>query len=248
MEKKEINLYWMYPDILNLHGDRGNIQAFMHIAKLMVLELNVQRVEKYEEKIDFEKADILIFNPGELKTIKRVIEKLRKDEENIKQYIEKDRYIIAIGTSGAIFANDIVSTENEIIEGLKLLDINCIERKTIIGDDIYFTLKDGEEIIGSQIQMVDIILNQAEPLGEVIYGYGNKKNGKEGAKKNNLIFTNALGPVFVKNPWWAEKILMDIAKRKQYQIEEFPIVEYEIEVKSFNSCKEFIEKKKNAKK
>lgn len=248
MEKKEINLYWMYPDILNLHGDRGNIQAFIHIAKLMGLELKVQRIESYEEKIDFEKADILVFNPGELKTIKRVIEKLRKDTESIKQYIETDKHIIVIGTSGAIFANEIVSTENEITNGLKLLDMNCIERKTIIGDDIYFSLKDGEEIIGSQIQMLDIILNQAEPLGEVIYGYGNKENGKEGAKNNNLIFTNTLGPVFVKNPWWAEKMLIDIAKRKQYQIEEIPIAKYEIEVKSFNSCKEFIEKKKNAKK
>ena len=31
----EINLAWMYPDILNLHGERGNAQAFKHVADLL---------------------------------------------------------------------------------------------------------------------------------------------------------------------------------------------------------------------
>lgn len=29
----EINILWMYPDILNLHGDRGNIMAFERVRR-----------------------------------------------------------------------------------------------------------------------------------------------------------------------------------------------------------------------
>ena len=96
--------------------------------------------------------------------------------------------------------------------------------------------------------MLDISQKQGEPLGTINYGYGNNGEGEEGAVYKNLIFTNALGPVFIKNPWWAEKILSDIAERKKYKTNQIPIGEYEIEVKSFNSCKDFIEKKTNVKK
>ena len=72
------------------------------------------------------------------------------------------------------------------------------ERKTVIGDDIYFSINGNQEIIGSQIHMMDFEVNEAQALGEILYGYGNNGTKFEGARVNNLIFTNALGPVFVK--------------------------------------------------
>ena len=32
--KNELNITWLYPDILNLHGDRGNVQACEKIAEM----------------------------------------------------------------------------------------------------------------------------------------------------------------------------------------------------------------------
>ena len=58
MEDKTINIFWMYPDILNLHGDRGNILALGKVADKMGLTLNVTKIERFNEKIDFEKADL----------------------------------------------------------------------------------------------------------------------------------------------------------------------------------------------
>ena len=39
----EINLAWMYPDILNLHGERGNAQSFKIIADKLNIKLNIQK-------------------------------------------------------------------------------------------------------------------------------------------------------------------------------------------------------------
>ena len=65
---------------------------------------------------------------------------------------------------------------------------------------------------------------------------------KRGAKYKNLIFTNTLGPVFVKNPWWGEEILKEIASKKNINIKETE-EEYEIEKSSLESTKRFIEGK-----
>ena len=73
----EINLAWMYPDILNLHGERGNAQAFKHVADLLRIELNIDRIDDIEAKIDFEKYDILLFNCGELKVVPTMVKYLK---------------------------------------------------------------------------------------------------------------------------------------------------------------------------
>lgn len=39
----KITVLWLYPDILNLHGDRGNLMALERIGKLMELPVEVRR-------------------------------------------------------------------------------------------------------------------------------------------------------------------------------------------------------------
>lgn len=244
MEDKTINLLWMYPDILNLHGDRGNVLALGKVAGKMGLTLNITKTEKFNEKIDYGKADIILFSPGELKSALKVLDKLKSDIREVEKYISDNKYMIAIGTTGAIFGKEIERVQNnEVIKGLEFFDMYAKERKTVIGDDIYFTINDKQEIIGSQIHMMDFEVNEAQALGEILYGYGNNGTKFEGARVNNLIFTNALGPVFVKNPWWAETILNQIAISKGIETMDIPVENYELEIKSFNSIKELTEKK-----
>jgi len=244
LEEKTINILWMYPDMLNLHGDRGNILALGKIAEKMGITLNITKVERFNEKIDFEKADIILFNPGELKVALKVLERLKTDMREIEKYVASDKYIIAIGTTGAIFGKEIELLDNkQVVKGLEFFDMYSKERETVIGDDIYFAINDSQEIIGSQIHLVDFDVNETQKLGNIKYGYGNNGTNVEGAQLRNLIFTNALGPVFVKNPWWAEVILNKIAEAKRIDVKEIPVEHYEIEIKSFNSIKELIDKK-----
>ena len=247
MEEKSINLLWMYPDMLNLHGDRGNILALGKIAEKMGITLNINKVERFNEKIDFESADLIFFNPGELKVALKVLDRLKDDIRELEKYIAANKYIIAIGTTGCIFGRDIerCGTLGQI-KGLDFFDMHAKEREMVIGDDIYFSINDRQEIIGSQIHMLDFDVKESQALGEIKYGYGNNGTKSEGARINNLIFTNALGPVFVKNPWWAETLLNQIAKSKGIEPLDIPVENYEIEIKSFNSIKELIDKKISA--
>ena len=54
MKKEELNITWLYPDVLNLHGDRGNVMALKKVGEMLNLEVNIKRVDSYSQKIDFD--------------------------------------------------------------------------------------------------------------------------------------------------------------------------------------------------
>ncbi len=239
---KTINIAWMYPDLLNLHGERGSVQAFEMRGMALGLNVKIHRIDSLKEKIDFKKYDLFLFMPGEIKTLGLIKEKLAEQIEDLKDFVESGGHLVAVGTTGMLFAKKLEREDGSVFEGLHLLDATAKERKYVYGDDLHFRINNTKtEIFGSQIQMVDI---EAEnPLGTVIYGHGNNKNGSEGAVYKNLVFTNCLGPVFVKNPWWCDQILKDVFLKKQgLNVEN----NYAFETASFNSCLDFTARKPKA--
>lgn len=245
MEK--LNITWCYPDILSLHGDRGNIMALKKVAEMLNIEVEINRIDNYDDLIDFKKTDILLFNPGELKTVPNIIEALKKQIDDLKEYVNKNKVLIVIGTTGAAFGKEIVKLDSTKIEGLGLLDMVTYERENILGDDLIIKLKDNDiELNGSQIQVIDTKLDSNIELAKVEYGYGNNgyENKLEGAKNNNLIFTNMLGPLFVKNPWYAELLIKKAMENKKVNIKEKISKEsFDIEYKSLEAIKKYNEEK-----
>lgn len=240
-----VNVAWMYPDVLNLHGERGNAKAFELISKRMGVKLNIDRIDNIDEEIDFDKYDILLFNAGELKHIKVLSEILEKQKKKLNEYIKSNKVIFVTGTTGALFSNYIERLDKSSFFGLNILDMNVKERNMVIGDDLYYSF-DKMDIMSSQIQMIDITLNNVKPLGNIKYGYGNNGTSVEGARYKNVIFTNSLGPVLVKNPWVCEYLIKIALKNKNIKIKAKKI-NYDLEIKSLESAKEFIDKKMNMK-
>lgn len=246
MSDKTLNISWVYPDLLNLHGDRGNVMALEKVAKLMGITPKVTRVDTFSERIDFENSDIILFNVGEVKTVAPIVENLKKYGNGIYDFANRNKVIVAVGSTGAILAKQLKRRDGSTVEGLGILDMNCVERNEIYGDDLYYTLDDNTEILAVQIHIVDFFLeNENDALGKIVYGKGNNDNDStEGAKKNNVYFTNALGPVFVKNPWFAQKIIAEAMKQKGVEIEVKNLSdEFETELKSAEYIKKFIKNK-----
>jgi hypothetical protein len=209
----KLHLGWMYPDLLNLHGERGSVQALVRAGENLGLQVEVHRIRDFDDEIPFAELDLLVFLPGEIKTFYKLKPALESQREALEQYLDKGGYAIAIGTTGLLFGKEIQRENGEVFQGLGLLDLTAKERQYVWGDDLHFRLNDTkQEIVGPQIQMADV--DAKEPLGKTIYGHGNNNTGAEGARYKNLIYTNCLGPLFVKNPWWAEDILKNICLQK----------------------------------
>lgn len=209
--------------------------------------MNVNRIDSYNDDIDFENNDMMFFNVGEIKVMPDIIKALQKHKEGLTKFIEDNKTIILIGATGSVMAKKTIRKDSEF-EGLGILDMDLVEREKIYGDDILFTLNENKdmEIVGCQIKMLDTILYSDISLGNLLYGSGNNgfNEKTEGAKYKNVIYTNALGPVFVKNPWYAELIIKQILKNKGREIKEIEAnIDFELEINSLNAIKKFIDKK-----
>ena len=212
-----INVLWMYPDILNLHGERANAKAFEVIGKKLGLKVKIDRLDDLDEKVEFDKYDILLFNAGQLKEIEVLSNVLKNQINDLKKYIKDKKIIFVTGTTGALFSNNIQRLDGTSFKGLNIFDADIKEREYVLGDDLYFGFKK-MKIVGPQIQMIDIDIKDEKPFGKVIYGYGNNGKGDEGIIKNNVIFTNTLGPVLVKNPWLLEYLFDLVIKNKKLKV------------------------------
>lgn len=235
----KITVGWMYPNLLNLHGERGSVQALKQIGNDIGIDVEILRIEDFDDPIPFEKLDLLIFLPGEISQFPRIMPALK--DKGLEQYLNNDGYLVAIGTSGLMFGNSITREDGTKLKCLSFLDMQAKERKYVWGDDLHIRINGTkQELAGSQIQMADV--DAKYPLATTLYGMGNNNSGAEGARWKNLIYTNCLGPLFVKNPWFAESILKDILLQKELGIKSNSC--HKIASDSFNSTLSFIETKK----
>ena len=243
-----LNITWLYPDLLNLHGDRGNIMAFEKVGKKMGLDVKINRIDTFSQEIDFDNSDIIFMNVGEIKTVKSVVENIKKYGNAIYDFVEAGKPVIAIGTTGAVLIDKTTRADGSVVEDLGIIHAEAVERKAIYGDDLHICLTEDNsfELMAVQIHLIDFFLkDEKDALCKIIYGKGNNdKDTTEGGKYKNAIFTNALGPVFVKNPWYTEKIINEALKAKGLEVAE-PIEEsfFEIERNSFKTIGAFIKQK-----
>ena len=242
-----VNILWMYPDLLNLYGDRGNIMAIKRICESLGADANIIRIDSVDDDTDFENSDLMLFSPGELTTVSAITDALREKIDAIKEYVENEKYILSIGTSAAIFGGEVKRLDRPSFNGLGIGRYDMFEREAIYGDDLIFSCTPTDlswEVAGSQIQIADMTLHEgAKEFGEIIYGYGNAHDGREGSRYKNFITTNALGPVFVKNPWIIADIIADILRKKGQEVNPSDL-SFELEQKSLAAIKRFNKNKK----
>jgi CobQ-like glutamine amidotransferase family enzyme len=236
----------LYPDLLNLHGDRANMLAFQRTAATIGVPLQAERIDAPETPIDFSRYDILLLPPGETVETRFLVSALTPQREGFARYIEDGGILLVVGTSIAIFGKHTGRKRGDSFEGLGLVDVTCVELRTAYSNDAVLkteTFGTPMEIVGGQIQMLRVRLGEGvTALGTADYGYGNDGGGGEGLRHQNFFFTNLLGPVFVKNPWFAEAILRLACQRKGIHLAvESP--DYALERQSNQEIRRFIDLK-----
>jgi len=260
--KKSLNILWLWPDILSQHGDRGNVLALERICGLYGIEPIVTRVTGLSDPFDLDGADIVMLGPGELAVMPRVSGALSKRYEELKAWTENGGVLFTTGPTGAALGIETTRLDGSRIFGIGLLHISCSERETVLGDDLIIRVpntagtvlsmsqepsplcSDHMTVYGIQIQMMDVSLSKGQPpLGDIVYGYGNNGKRTEGAIQGNVIFTNALGPVLVKNPW----LTLHLINRALGLSLEFDPALFELELASAKAIEIFNEKKEKPK-
>lgn len=79
----KITIGHLYPDLLNLYGDRGNIQCLMKRCQWRGIEAETIPFE-LDDKIDFSKLDIVLLGGGSDREQMIVCEKLQKIQPDLR--------------------------------------------------------------------------------------------------------------------------------------------------------------------
>lgn len=245
-ETRGIHILWMFPDVLSMHGGRGDAMALLHFSNLMKLPCTIRRINTLTEEIPFDWADMMLFPSGDLSVMEDVCKAIMPKKAEFKRFAESGKVILAIGNTGVLLAEKLIFLDGKVVRGLGLIGAQFKQRSKVFGDDLWVKLPDGNELLGTQIQMADVRLRKGqEPFAKTVYGRGNGGKGREGARTGNVIFTHLLGPVLTKNPWFAEYLLKLSAKSARINSDRLSIPEekIELELQALEDCKTFVNKK-----
>ena len=204
----------LYPDLLNLYGDRGNIQCFRKRLEWRKIEAEVIPFLS-DDKIDFTKLDIVLLGGGSDREQELVCKYLIEIKQDFKDYVENNGVVLAV-CGGYQLLGKYYKTDKKVIEGLDILDIYTeweperLIRNIILNSPLFETPITGFENHGGRT-----CIGSHTPLGKVFFGLGNTgKSGYEGVVYKNVIATYLHGPLLPKNPEICDYLLERALKRK----------------------------------
>ena len=130
----------LYPDLLNLYGDRGNIQCMMKRSQWRGIE--AETIEfTLEDTIDFSKLDIVLLGGGSDREQMIVCSQLRNIQKDFKSYVEDGGSVLAV-CGGYQLLGHYYKTEEGTIEGLSLVDLYTEQGSPRLIDNIVLENKD----------------------------------------------------------------------------------------------------------
>lgn len=200
----EIKIVHLYPDLLNLFGDKGNIAALEKRCLWRKIDAEIVEI-KGTDLPNLEDCDILYLGGGGDWEEKIVLKKLKEIKDSIKEYVENGGVLIA--TCGGF----------QLLGHLGVLDIHSkISKKRASGNVILECEINGEKVLVSGFENHAYItdIGDLTPLGNVLEGFGNNGMGFEGAIYKNVIATNLHGPILPKNPALCDSALKKALDKK----------------------------------
>lgn len=237
-DKKSLNIIHLYPDLLNLYGDKGNIACMQKRLNWRGIDAEIQTCTNKDHSINLETADIIFVGGGSDREQEIVCGLLLKKKSELINYVENGGVLVAV-CGGYQLLGKYYQTADKKIEGLGILDIYTDAGDTrLIGNVVLESELFSQKICGFENHAGRTYIGSHTPLGKVVYGYGNNgESGFEGVIYKNVIGTYLHGPLLPKNPMLCDYILKAALKRKYPDFNELSELNDELE----NTANKYIE-------
>lgn len=220
---QSIKVCWMYHDIMDLYGDKGNILTLKKRCLDRDIEFDLHTCGIGQED-DLSEYDLIFLGGGADKEQISLIPDLLSRKDNIKKAMDENTFILLICGGYQLFGQYYIAADGSKIDGLKF--------------NSYYTDtgKEGSRCIGNIIinaQLDDIqtkiigfenhggqTMNVEHPLGKVEVGYGNSFDaGYEGYYDGKVLGTYLHGPLLPKNPVVADFVIYKALKKRNPEIQ-----------------------------
>ena len=205
-----LTLGHLYPDQLNLYGDRGNILTLQRRCQLRNIDLRVVELG-LGDALAPDEYDMLFIGGGQDKEQAPVAQDLLEIKSiGLWAAIEDDIPVLAVCGGYQLLAHYYRPAEGPDMRGLGVFDAWTIHKgaqEPRCTGDIAIDWN-GNTLVGFENHGGRTYLGTAKPLGKVLKGHGNNsEDHTEGAVYRNSFGTYMHGSLLPKNPHFADHLI-----------------------------------------
>ena len=211
----------LYPELLNLYGDGGNVTVLAERARWRGLEAEVVRVS-HDEAVDLSKADIVFLGGGPDREQHLASTDLLEQAGALRDYVEDDGVLLAICGGYQILGREWL-LGGQAVPGLGILDITTRRAEggshnRLVGNIALESPLADMPVIGYENHAGRTYLGDGcTPFGRVAGKHGkgnNDDDGSDGVLHRNVLGTYLHGPLLAKNPEVADWLLARALERR----------------------------------
>lgn len=215
----ELRICHMYPDVLNLYGDRGDILCMSQRLRWRGLGVEVTRLP-IGQTARLASYDLVFIGGGQDFEQQVLLEDLHRGKDReIRAAVEDGMPFLAICGGYQMLGNYYETYDGQRCDFIGAIDIYTVgSKKRMIGNYKFQCSPEagGSLVVGFENHSGKTRLGSSvRPLGKVLSGYGNNgEDGTEGAHYKNVFGTYSHGPLLPKNPAFCDHLLLTALARK----------------------------------
>lgn len=218
--ERPLRIVHLYPDLLNLYGDGGNVRVLACRCMWRGIPVEVKEV-RYGERADLSGADVVFLGGGPDREQRLASEGLFALGDELRSYVEDGGPLLAICGGYQILGSRWI-LGGETVEGLSVLDVETlrpvVEPERLIDDIALSSPLSPLPVIGYENHAGRTKLGDGiASFGRVSSnsGHGNDdSSGCDGVHYRNCIGTYLHGPLLGKNPAVADYLIAAALERR----------------------------------
>jgi CobQ-like glutamine amidotransferase family enzyme len=205
---------WLYPDLMNIYGDRGNILTLLKRAEWRGLEPSLVELGRGPADGQMDDIDLFFFGGGQDREQALIYDDLKQHkQESLEKAVENGAMVLAVCGGYQLLGHYYQTADGQRFDGIGMIDVTTqAGKKRFIGDVVVRTEIAGltpTSLVGFENHSGRTFLGpNAKPLGKVMVGKGNNGSDKtEGAVQGNITGTYLHGSLLPKNPHLADYLI-----------------------------------------
>ena len=222
----ELKICHLYPDVLNLYGDRGNILCMEQRLRWRGIGVQTTPVPIGTplRATDF---DLFFIGGGQDFEQEVLLADLAGEKTaEIKAAIADEKPFLAICGGYQMLGEYYKTWDGQQCDFTGALDLYTVgSKQRMIGNYMFTCDELGCTVVGFENHSGKTYLGDGvKPIGKVLAGYGNNgEDGFEGARYKNVFATYSHGCLLPKNPQIADFVLKTALERKYGAMELKPL-------------------------